>query len=161
MKISFFILLGKDSLEFGIWWHLSKLCRMDSSTISVSSFDSLNAKLCCPWKRGVLMSLVFLRNSLSAPLKLCACSAFCQISRVSPIKFLKFTSKLWQCSTVLHWFFTMTSSSGSKFEIAKFGIAKLADFFNILVISNQIYPLKMTSYQKTNAILHCSATIFT
>ena len=105
--LTLFILLGKNSFRDLV---------VASSTINASYLDSPKAQFCCPWKRGALISVTFLKISLSVPSKQGASSFFCQVSGASPIRFLKFTSKYSHCSKLSH-IFAMTSSSGVKFGL--------------------------------------------
>ena len=90
---------------------------MDNSTMTVSYLVSPKSKFCCPWKRGTLILVTFIKKSLLKPSKLGGSSDFSQIPRASPIRFLKLKSKLSHCSTVSHYIFVMTLSSEGKLDL--------------------------------------------
>ena len=100
--LTFFILVGWNSFSGFVGTPVS-YAWMNSSTIIVTYlYGSTNGQFYFPWKWGALISVAFLEKSLLVSLKQDASWFFRQLSRASPIRFLRFTLKLSHCSTSSH-----------------------------------------------------------
>ena len=76
---------------------------MESLAMTASYLDSPNAQFCCLWRQGMLLSVALLVSILTIEYK--------------SIRFLKFSSKFSNHSTVSREIFAMKLSSRGKFDL--------------------------------------------